>query len=140
MEPRTEFILVSAYADFEYAKEAIALGSAYYLLKPVDEFELERAIKKIADKIGAQQATQRLLESTHRQKELLTLYSYMRTGAGKAAAQKSAGRLSVCFCLLYTSCWICFLPRCTARSLITPRKLTSGLRLPFWTKITKSLL
>ncbi len=37
-------------------------------------------------------------------------------------------------------CWICFLPRCTARSLITPRKLTSGLRLPFWTKITKSLL
>ena len=97
MEPRTEFILVSAYADFEYAKEAIALGSAYYLLKPVDEFELERAIKKIADKIGAQQATQRLLESTHRQKELLTLYSYMRTGAGKAAAQKSAGRLSVCF-------------------------------------------
>ena len=38
MEPRTEFILVSAYADFEYAKEAIALGSAYYLLKPVDEF------------------------------------------------------------------------------------------------------
>lgn len=46
MEPRTEFILVSAYADFEYAKEAIALGSAYYLLKPVDEFELERAIKK----------------------------------------------------------------------------------------------
>ena len=97
MEPRTEFILVSAYADFEYAKEAIALGSAYYLLKPVDEFELERAIKKIADKIGARQATQRLLESTHRQKELLTLYSYMRTGAGKAAAQKSAGRLSVCF-------------------------------------------
>ena len=56
---------MSAYADFEYAKEAIALGSAYYLLKPVDEFELERAIKKIADKIGAQQATQRLLESTH---------------------------------------------------------------------------
>ncbi len=93
--PETEFILVSAYADFEYAKEAITLGGANYLLKPVDEFELEKALKKITDKIGAQQMAQRMMESTRRQKDLLALYGYMRTGAGKTTAQKSASHLGV---------------------------------------------
>lgn len=93
--PAVEFVLVSAYADFEYAKEAIALGGANYLLKPVDEFELEKTLQKIVDKIGAQQVGQRLVENTRRQKDVFALYSYMRSGTGQAAAQKSAARLGL---------------------------------------------
>lgn len=93
--PETEFILVSAYADFEYAKEVIMLGGASYLLKPVDEFELEKALKKISEKIGAQQAAQRMLKNTQRQKDMLDLCGYMRTGAGKSGAHKSAVRMGV---------------------------------------------
>lgn len=35
-----EFIILSGYAEFEYAKEAIALKAKSYLLKPIDEDEL----------------------------------------------------------------------------------------------------
>ncbi|OXS75807.1 response regulator transcription factor [Domibacillus enclensis] len=37
---RTRFILLSGYADFDYAKRAISCGAEAYLLKPIDEEEL----------------------------------------------------------------------------------------------------
>jgi two-component system response regulator YesN len=42
-----EFILLSGYAEFEYAKKAMALGIRYYLTKPLDEEELYDIIEKI---------------------------------------------------------------------------------------------
>ncbi len=40
------FIILSGYAEFQYAKEAISLGSMDYLLKPVTAELLEEALKK----------------------------------------------------------------------------------------------
>lgn len=48
---RREFIILSGYSDFSYAKEAISLGVADYLLKPVDEEELLEALARISQKI-----------------------------------------------------------------------------------------
>ncbi len=39
-------ILISAYAEFKYAKQAISYGAFEYLLKPVDEEEFTAALKK----------------------------------------------------------------------------------------------
>ena len=41
-----KFILLTGYADFEYARDAIRCGATDYLLKPVDEGELLRAVLK----------------------------------------------------------------------------------------------
>lgn len=46
-------IILSSFADFHYAKKAISLGVAEYLLKPVENEELERAILKVAKLVPA---------------------------------------------------------------------------------------
>lgn len=44
----SKFIVLTGYDVFEYAKQAIKLQVVDYLLKPVDEYELEQLLKKIA--------------------------------------------------------------------------------------------
>lgn len=48
-------IYLSAYNDFEYAREAIKYGANDYILKPFSEGELEEAITKIKQKITQKQ-------------------------------------------------------------------------------------
>lgn len=44
-------IILTSYADFEYAKKAINLGVSAYLMKPVDEEELKASIAKVTSEI-----------------------------------------------------------------------------------------
>ncbi len=44
---RGRIIIISGYSDFKYAQSAIRFGVNYYLLKPIDEDELENAVKNI---------------------------------------------------------------------------------------------
>ena len=48
-----EFILLTAHADFDYAHDAIRYGVVDYLLKPVDEDELLRAVLEAEKRIMA---------------------------------------------------------------------------------------
>lgn len=41
-----KYIIISGYADFDYAREALVLGSVDYLLKPMTREMLENALKK----------------------------------------------------------------------------------------------
>lgn len=41
-------IILSSYSDFKYAQEACRCGVKYYLTKPVDEAELEEAVRQIS--------------------------------------------------------------------------------------------
>jgi len=43
--PETDYIVLSGYDDFDYARKAISFGVLDYLLKPVDEEELESKIE-----------------------------------------------------------------------------------------------
>ncbi|MBP1966623.1 response regulator [Paenibacillus aceris] len=45
----TKVIFITSYDIFEFAQAAITLGASYYLLKPVDEDELSRALTEIRE-------------------------------------------------------------------------------------------
>ena len=47
----TEFVVVSAYADFQFAQESISLQVAGYLLKPAARVEVEKVLQKVAAKL-----------------------------------------------------------------------------------------
>ena len=44
---KAEFVIVSAYADFDFAKQSISLGVIEYLLKPLTRDEAEAVLKKM---------------------------------------------------------------------------------------------
>lgn len=46
-----QFIIISGYADFSYAKKAIQIGVAGYCLKPIDYTEMMSVLKLAVDKI-----------------------------------------------------------------------------------------
>lgn len=48
----TEFIIISGYKDFCYAKDAIRYGVAEYLLKPIRADELNGALRALREKQG----------------------------------------------------------------------------------------
>lgn len=43
----TQYIIMSGYSEFEYAREAIRCGVKDYLLKPVERSKLQQVIEKI---------------------------------------------------------------------------------------------
>ncbi|MGI6005957.1 MAG: response regulator [Ruminococcus sp.] len=47
---KTEFIVISGYRDFEYAKTALQFGVQDYLLKPIKQEELARLLKRLNHK------------------------------------------------------------------------------------------
>lgn len=49
-----EFIILSGYSEFKYAQTAIRHGVSFYLTKPIDENELEKALLSIKEKIRQQ--------------------------------------------------------------------------------------
>ena len=49
--PDTEIIILSGYQEFEYAKEAIKLGVAQYLSKPINGEELLAELDELSAKI-----------------------------------------------------------------------------------------
>lgn len=48
MFPKTIYVIMSAYSDFEYARKAIQIGIEDYVLKPVEEEEMEKILQKAA--------------------------------------------------------------------------------------------
>lgn len=49
--PETEIIILSGFEEFEYAREAIKIGVAQYLTKPISASDLLAEIERIADEI-----------------------------------------------------------------------------------------
>ncbi|WMC91442.1 response regulator [Kineothrix sp. MB12-C1] len=48
---QSRYIILSGYAEFQYAREAITLGSMDYLLKPITKELLEESLKKVKNAI-----------------------------------------------------------------------------------------
>lgn len=56
--PSSRFIVLSGYSDFTYAQEAMSLGMLFYLLKPIDEEELIRALKQEKEQLDEKKMLQ----------------------------------------------------------------------------------
>lgn len=52
---RVRVIMLSGYAEFEYARKALRLDVENYLLKPLDRRELREALTKIEEKLAKEQ-------------------------------------------------------------------------------------
>lgn len=85
----SEFIFISAYADFNYVKEAIQLGGANYLLKPIDEVELEKTLQTIVMKISDKAIVKRLVAKDEQNRKKRLLYDYMTAGRRADAARQA---------------------------------------------------
>lgn len=48
---QAKFIILSGYAEFEYAKKAIELGVKFFINKPVEEEELQSCVHKVMEEI-----------------------------------------------------------------------------------------
>lgn len=51
-QPELEVVIISGYAHFEYAQQALQFGVGCYLLKPVSRAELNETLEKLRDKIS----------------------------------------------------------------------------------------
>lgn len=87
--PAIKSILMSAYADFSYVKEGMKLGCSDYILKPIDESELEQALRKVILAIQGEKEQEKVISKSVKQLDALNLYHYMRTGQGKNKILKS---------------------------------------------------
>ncbi|WP_308635068.1 response regulator transcription factor [Paenibacillus silvisoli] len=71
-------LILSGYADFEYAKKAIALSTDGYLLKPVDEDELVDYLKKLCETLDTESEARKknsLTEQLNRERVIQALLS-----------------------------------------------------------------
>lgn len=57
-----DFIILSGYSDFKYAQTALHYGVSFYLMKPIDEVALEKAVLTIRDKIIKNQEKEKSLK------------------------------------------------------------------------------
>lgn len=58
------FVLISAYAEFEYARKALQMGVREYLLKPLKRDELESCITRIVKSLSEEQPAEGPTRST----------------------------------------------------------------------------
>lgn len=97
--PDTKIIILSGYSEFDYAKQAINLGVANYLLKPINGEKLLEAVKQVADIIREERA-QALLVEQYRQEnqenikvEKIRLFEQIVTGSSTAREILDRGEL-----------------------------------------------
>lgn len=69
MRKQPYFIIVSGYNDFAYAQQAVRYGVQDYILKPIDEIELEGTLRKLAEELNRHKHA----EQTRREQEYVRL-------------------------------------------------------------------
>lgn len=100
--PWMEIVILSGYAEFDYAKEAISIGVAHYLTKPISGAALLEEINRLAESIEAKKEDRELREKyLNEMQENLSedrkkLFGYMVTGSKTMAELLDmAGRIEM---------------------------------------------
>lgn len=99
---RTEFVVLSAYRDFEYAQTAIKNGALQYLIKPLDDDELGRVMGEIyqicIEKMKLQETSASwekfLLEDKERYFQVMT-QKYLDDGISEEELRRICARLGI---------------------------------------------
>lgn len=61
IKPRIQFIIISGYAEFAYAEQAIQLGVKAYLLKPISNDELKKTLEEVMSNIEEEEYLKKTL-------------------------------------------------------------------------------
>lgn len=56
LDPEIQFVVLSGYGEFDYAREAMAFGVRYYLLKPCNEEQIMDVLAKIRQELDRRTA------------------------------------------------------------------------------------
>lgn len=98
----TEFVVVSAYADFDLAQQSIELDVAGYLLKPLTKEEAEVVLKKVESRLAGKHNYSSYKEESLHQKYpdvhplIGKALGIIETGyMGKISQQRLAGELGL---------------------------------------------
>ncbi len=91
--PWMEIIILTGFSEFEYAKEAIKLGVAQYLLKPINGDELLKEVGAVAAKIRDRAKERELLEKYMQEVEESSLINRRKLFAYLVSGTKSAREL-----------------------------------------------
>ena len=75
---RFKSILLTSYADFEYARRAIEARVCEYLLKPVDEEKLGEILKRLSGEIADSRQAEYVMEQAEAEGESLSLEYYIQ--------------------------------------------------------------
>ncbi|MBD2868010.1 response regulator [Paenibacillus arenilitoris] len=59
LQPQVQIVFISGHEDFGYAKEALQINAAGYLLKPVDDRELYDMLRSLCEKVGKEREQHR---------------------------------------------------------------------------------
>ena len=97
-------IILTSYADFEYARRAIDARVCEYLLKPVDEEELARLMERLHGEIASSRQVELVMEQAELEGGNINLEYYMQldlsenryiSRAIEAIKQRYADKLSI---------------------------------------------
>lgn len=91
--PWIEIIILSGYSEFEYAKNAIKLGVAEYISKPVSGDDLLRGVDVVAKRIEERNKEREISEQYRREMEENTKASYKSLFQDLVMASKSVHEL-----------------------------------------------
>jgi two-component system response regulator YesN len=61
-QPNIKFIILSGFSEFNYAKKGMELGVKHYVLKPVEEIELEASIELVVSELNTEKKQRAKLE------------------------------------------------------------------------------
>ncbi|MBC7325574.1 MAG: response regulator [Moorella sp. (in: Bacteria)] len=96
--PEARLIFVTAYGEFDYAREAVSLGASKYLLKPVDGEEMIALLDELAADIAfarrRQQETTRLRATLEKLRPLLHLGFIIDLISGNITEAEARSRAS----------------------------------------------
>ena len=64
--PQLKIVVLSAYDDFEYVRQAFLLGVKDYLLKPIDRIDLAKLLRAKPDRENGEETCNRVVEQVRR--------------------------------------------------------------------------
>ncbi len=93
--PRMQTTVLTGYRDFEYARQAIQLGVARYLLKPSRMEDLEEALRHMTGVLAAQKPKGPARPAAHEEAEDSPANSFLARQAQSYIGEHYAQRLSL---------------------------------------------
>lgn len=86
--PEIKIIMITAFANFEYAKKAIEFGVFAYVLKPIDEDEVTEKVAGAISEIEKDRGQKQLIDNLTRQQASKNLQEYLDGAEGKIGLLK----------------------------------------------------